>query len=163
KLVSGERGDDGLTGSGKMLGTPDYVAPEQTLDAARADVRSDIYSLGCTLYFLLTGGPPFQAGSLFEVLLAHQSAEPRPLNVARPAVPEQPRAGSAGSAKRRPRPVRTVSKQQRHMAAGVLAGLALVALIGLWAGGVFKVKTKDGTIVLENLPDDAEVLVDGDK
>ena len=51
-----ETGVDGsLTAEGAMLGTPDYVAPEQTLDAARAD----IYSLGCTLYHLLTGRPPF--------------------------------------------------------------------------------------------------------
>jgi serine/threonine protein kinase len=66
----------GLTQSGHVLGTPDYLAPEQALDARSADVRSDLYSLGCTLYFLLTGQPPFSGASMAEVLLKHQMAEP---------------------------------------------------------------------------------------
>ncbi len=56
-----------------MLGTPDYIAPEQIVDARRADIRADIYSLGCTFYYLLTGGPPFQAASLYEIFQAHHS------------------------------------------------------------------------------------------
>ena len=71
--------DVGLTQEGQMLGTPDYIAPEQTLDAQKADIRADIYSLGCTLYYLLKGGPPFQGSSLFEVLQAHHSMEAKPL------------------------------------------------------------------------------------
>ena len=51
----------GLTHEGQMLGTPAYIAPEQISNARRADIRADIYSLGCTLYCLLTGGPPFRA------------------------------------------------------------------------------------------------------
>ena len=85
-----EKADDtGLTGEGQMLGTPDYIAPEQTLDAAKADIRADIYSLGCTLYFLLTGAPPFRGKSLGAVILAHQSTEAKPLNLVRPEVPEE--------------------------------------------------------------------------
>ena len=61
----------GLTNEGQMLGTPDYIAPEQTLDAQKADIRADIYSLGCTLYYLLAGRPPFQGNSLYEILQAH--------------------------------------------------------------------------------------------
>ncbi len=67
--------DKALPHTGQMLGTPDYIAPEQSLDAARADVRADIYSLGCTLHYFLAGSPPFQGASLYEVLQAHHSME----------------------------------------------------------------------------------------
>jgi len=79
--------DKSLTHEGQMLGTPDYIAPEQSLDAATADIRADIYSLGCTLSYLLTGGPPYQGTSLYEVLQAHHSIEAKPLNLVRPDVP----------------------------------------------------------------------------
>src|SRR5487761_1354918 len=88
--ASSEKGaESGLTKSGQMLGTPDYVAPEQTLDAHKADIRADIYSLGCTLYFLLSGGPPFQEQSLYEILEAHRKREPKPLSLVRPEIPAE--------------------------------------------------------------------------
>jgi serine/threonine protein kinase len=83
----GEEADRGLTGTGAMLGTPDYIAPEQTLDAAKADIRADIYSLGCTLYYLLAGTPPFKANSRFELLQAHHMKDAVPLNQIRADVP----------------------------------------------------------------------------
>jgi serine/threonine protein kinase len=79
----------GLTGSGMMLGTPEYMAPEQFSDAAKADVRADIYSLGCTLYFLLAGRPPFQSHDLYALLVAHHSQEAVPLDRARADVPAE--------------------------------------------------------------------------
>jgi hypothetical protein len=89
KATREREADAGLTGTGMMLGTPDYLAPEQALDAASADIRADIYSLGCTLYFLLSGGPPFQGRSQFELLQAHQSLSPTPLNRVREDVPAE--------------------------------------------------------------------------
>jgi serine/threonine protein kinase len=83
-----EKGEDvGLTGTGQVLGTPDYIAPEQIQDAARADIRADIYSLGCTLYHLLAGAPPFTGKSLYEKFQAHHTLEAQPLNLVRPEVP----------------------------------------------------------------------------
>ncbi len=87
KIQSEGAVDGGLTQEGQMLGTPDYIAPEQITDARGADIRSDIYSLGCTLYYLLTGGPPFQATSLYELFQAHHSTDATPLNLVRPEVP----------------------------------------------------------------------------
>jgi serine/threonine-protein kinase len=69
-----------------MLGTPDYQAPEQALDFRGTDIRTDIYSLGCTFYYLLTGKPPFE-GTLAEKLLKHQQADPKPVSKCRNDVP----------------------------------------------------------------------------
>jgi serine/threonine-protein kinase len=77
----------GLTREGAVLGTADFMAPEQARDAHGADSRCDLYSLGCTLYYLLTGRTPFQAGSLTQLLLKHQTEEAVPLQSLRPDVP----------------------------------------------------------------------------
>jgi len=64
------------------------MAPEQAEDARRADVRSDLYSLGCTLYHLLAGRPPWVGGSLLHKVRAHAEREPEPIREHRPDVPE---------------------------------------------------------------------------
>ena len=74
---------------GMLIGTADFVAPEQARDPCLVDTRADIYSLGCTLYFLLTGRPPFEGSNLMQKLLQHQEAEPTPLRQLRPDVPEE--------------------------------------------------------------------------
>src|SRR5204863_1330841 len=65
------RAGHGLTTADTVLGTPDYIAPEQTRDSRDVDIRADVYSLGCTLYFLLKGGVPFPEGSVPPKLAAH--------------------------------------------------------------------------------------------
>jgi serine/threonine-protein kinase len=71
----------------KVLGTADYLAPEQALDSHSVDSRADIYSLGCTAYFLLSGHPPFTEGTLAQRLMAHQTKEPPPLEAECPGIP----------------------------------------------------------------------------
>ncbi len=235
KLVSERRAGDGLTRENALMGTPHYLAPEQALDAAKADIRADIYSLGCTLYCLLTGNAPFAGDTEMKVLLAHQHETARPLSEVRPDVPrelsdlvarmlaknpaERPQtpieAGQAllpfvkqGAAGARPAPavaqaatsatiapaVMTVELpvpgEVEHSRAGknspaataeaslrrrptsyrkwppvwqwtgiVALGL-FAAFFGMW-GVVVLLRTPTGTIVIENVPADAQVLVDG--
>src|SRR5207302_988399 len=76
-----------LTACGAIMGTPDYIAPEQIQDPHRADIRADIYSLGCTLYQLLGGRVPFPEGNVMEKLKSHASRTPAALRELRPEVP----------------------------------------------------------------------------
>ena len=71
-----------------ILGTADYLAPEQALDSHKVDARADIYALGGVLYFCLTGHPPFPEGSVPKRLLDHQQSEPSDILIDRPDAPE---------------------------------------------------------------------------
>jgi formylglycine-generating enzyme required for sulfatase activity/serine/threonine protein kinase len=223
--------DRSLTHEGQMLGTPDYIAPEQSLDATKADIRADIYSLGCTLYYLLSGGPPFRGSSLYEVLQAHHEFEAKALNRVRPEVPRELAAvvrkmmakepahrfqtpsevaqalkpfckpGESGTAlapgeleSATPSTLvqdaespQAVSVRQSLVWIGgpkpklvhgecatqirvrplppwmwpVLAGLITLGFLITWLPGVVRPKTRGAEVVVENLPDNAVVEVDG--
>ena len=71
-----------------ILGTADYLSPEQAEDSHTVDIRSDIYSLGATFYFLLTGSQPFPEGTIPQKLIWHRSREPKSVREIRPEVPE---------------------------------------------------------------------------
>lgn len=72
---------------GQMLGTTDYMSPEQANDSHGVDARTDLYSLGCSMYYLLTGKPPFPTGTLAQKLLKHQIETPKKISELRPDVP----------------------------------------------------------------------------
>ena len=81
------RGD--LTAAGAIMGTPDFISPEQADDAQTADIRSDIYSLGATLYYLLSGRVPFNDGSVMQKLQSHAEIEPESLVALRDDIPTE--------------------------------------------------------------------------
>ncbi|MCA8992224.1 MAG: protein kinase [Planctomycetaceae bacterium] len=81
------RGD--LTAAGAIMGTPDFISPEQANDARQVDIRSDIYSLGATMYYLLSGRPPFADGSVMHKLKSHAQVEPDSLKTLRDDVPDE--------------------------------------------------------------------------
>lgn len=107
-----------ITASGVTLGTFDYISPEQARDPRLADVRSDIYSLGCTLFYMLTGQPPFPEGTALQKLLRHNSDEPPDVRQFRPDLPPQVSALIAKMLAKRP--------AQRHQSAAELIAELIV-------------------------------------
>ena len=88
-------GEADLTATGMTIGTFDYIAPEQARSPRDADTRSDIYSLGCTMFYMLTGRPPFPGGTPLQKLLSHQGDQPPALLELRDDIP-QPLASVVG-------------------------------------------------------------------
>lgn len=87
RLLRSDNPEEDLTVSGVTLGTFDYISPEQARDPRLADARSDIYSLGCTFFFMMTGRPPFPEGTMLQKLLQHQGDKPPDI---RQFVPDTP-------------------------------------------------------------------------
>lgn len=82
-----EGGGTIVTSQNTLMGTPDYVSPEQSRDVHDVDIRSDLYSLGCTLYYLLAGQVPFPEGTPLEKLMRHATTEATPVEAIRPEIP----------------------------------------------------------------------------
>ncbi len=262
RMQSERKAGGGLTQVDAFMGTPEYVSPEQATDARSADTRADIYSLGCTLFFLLAGRPPFQGGTAVKLIMAHIEKEAPALHEVRADVPAElsavvarmlakdpahrfqtpvevaqalaafvkagtkpamgvasppsgvssPSTGTAlaadtsqikailpdvpgkvpapnapdeaetasvfaglgesvASAKKKGKPARKAAKpvaaaalsssqKKWLLGGGIGVGVLLLALLGMWAS-VVTVKTPNGTIVVENVPTDAEVQVVG--
>jgi hypothetical protein len=150
-----------LTLTGTVMGTPDYIAPEQARDAHTADIRADIYSLGCTLYHLLAGHAPFPEGSVVQKVKAHMEHDPRPLSAVRPDVPPElvrviERMTAKDAADRFQTPAEVLEAltpflappeppRRRWWFPAVPAGLAAVVL----AGVLVYVQTDKGTLVIQ--------------
>lgn len=79
--------ESALTHPNSVVGTLDYASPEQLADASKADARSDLYSTGCTLYFALSGRPPFEGGDIVSKIFRHRMEDPDPLEKICPDVP----------------------------------------------------------------------------
>ncbi|MCS6852307.1 MAG: protein kinase [Gemmataceae bacterium] len=88
-LSDHDEGLTALTQQGGVVGTPDYMAPEQARDSRTVDIRADLYSLGGTLHYLLTGRVPFPGGTVGEKLYRHWCEEPTPVESLRPEVPPE--------------------------------------------------------------------------
>ena len=129
-----------------MMGTADYMAPEQALDFHQADIRADIYSLGATFYYLLTGQPPFPGGTLTQKLLRHQQAEAPSVKHSRRDVPPAVAAVVGKMLAKRPQDryqvpadvVRALAEETGHsidrrmvLHRGAAIGLVLVGAAGL--------------------------------
>ena len=177
--------DGRLTQLGSMMGTPDYMAPEQADDAHSADIRADIYSLGCTLYCLLAGEAPFSAGSAADKLQAHSQQAARPLSEIRDDVPAELEAVIARMMNKSPderyrvpldvakalepfvgKPAvggHAVSKPvlQSHRSIVVPLAIVVTLLLGFFIAltGVIVVMTDQGRMVIQSEVGDVQVVV----
>lgn len=86
---AGDKISTELTSTGTVIGTPEFMSPEQAKNSSAVDHRSDLYSLGCTFYYLLTGDSPFPNGTPLEKLLQHQMDPPRPVQLIRLELPPE--------------------------------------------------------------------------
>lgn len=174
--------DAALTGAGMVMGTADYLAPEQASDPHAADIRADVYALGCTLYHLLAGRPPFFGRSLADKLLGHRLGDAAPLEAQRPDLPpdlaavvrrmmaKQPadryqtpaEAAAALEPFARPLPPRGRWRWPLLVAAGLSAlaiGLLAVLLIVITDRGELTIKTVDDSVRVTVLRGGREVEV----
>ena len=119
----GVAGGEKLTATGVAVGTPEYMSPEQVSGRGELDGRSDVYALGCVLYEMLAGQPPFTGATVDSVLRQHLTAVPLRVTIARPAVPlEVACALEQALAKTPADRFATASQFQKALSHGVEAG-----------------------------------------
>lgn len=152
-----------LTGSGQIMGTVDYLAPEQALDSRQADERSDIYALGCTLYALLHGRPMYDGRSMVGRLLAHQNAPVPSLGAGRGDVPGRLEAVFQRMVAKRPGDrFRNMEEVAAALSAAGDAGARSRRRVGIAvsaAAGTGLLAALIGLIAGEDLSDDAVATV----
>lgn len=183
---AGELGvSDTITTTGIAMGTPDYIAPEQADDSHDADIRADIYSLGCTLYFLLAGHPPFLVRGAFQKIDAHRNLAARPISEIRTDAPAEladvlakmmakdparryqspaevgealePFLAESGS----PVPLLPKGRLLGKLLAAVCSAAVLLVLLGAYAFGpvIYRIATNQGELVIETDDPDVEVTI----
>ncbi|HEY7309418.1 MAG TPA: serine/threonine-protein kinase [Gemmataceae bacterium] len=170
-----------LTQLGMLMGTADYMAPEQAADAHAADIRADIYSLGCTLYYLLTGQTPFPEGTVLDKLLAHRQRAPRPLSDFRDDIPpaltrvlermmdkdpaQRYQTPEEAARALRPflnvRPAPVVSRRWIWFAAAAAAVFLLVGALAVTAAVFFFLRGRGETVFATIGPHDVPLTRDG--
>jgi Tol biopolymer transport system component len=184
-LASDRPADGGSTGPNAVLGTPDYMAPEQAEDARAADARADVYSLGCTLFHLLTGRAPFAGRTVLLKLLAHRGDERPSACALRPEVPAALDAVLRRALARRPgerfgaaaelaealapftdpdyRPGPPARRTRRpRLVAGIVLALLLAGLTG--AAGVIRLSAGKGReVVIETDDPGIQVVIQGER
>jgi WD40 repeat protein len=162
----------GLTGAGTVMGTAEYVAPEQATDPRTADIRADIYSLGCTLFHLLAGRPPFEGGTVPEKIARHASAPVPPLTVVPPGLaavvarmtakdPAQRYATPAEVAEALAPFTEAGAARPRRPRKRLLIAVALGLAVGLVAvaGIILRIQTESGEVVVETEDKSLELIV----
>ncbi|MCI0681617.1 MAG: protein kinase [Gemmataceae bacterium] len=163
---------ESLPAATTAMGTPEYMAPEQWQDAHAVDIRADLYSLGCTLYHLLAGNPPFP-GDVLQQRIAHLEKTPTPIRQLRPDVPAKlsqllDQLLAKDAARRPSTPAQVVADLapftatvgvQRSFWTKLRAAVAGFVALALVAGGVIYVVTDVGTVVVKTDDPDVEVAV----
>ncbi len=167
--LTAERGEDGLTDQNVVMGTPEYMAPEQAEDSRSADTRADVYSLGCTLFYLLTGKAPYPASTSMLKILGHRE---RPV----PAIPGLPdglmallrrlmakrpedRYQTPGEAAAALAPFTRPTEERPRAGVWGLAAVALLAAAALAGVVVHRIQTDNGELSITTEDDDIEVVV----
>jgi serine/threonine protein kinase len=128
RFVSEVEEDGGLTRDGQVIGSADYMAPEQVANAKRADIRADIYGLGATLFHLITGAVPLPGKTLLETYLNRLQSDPPPLSTLAPGIPQGLDAVVAKMLKPRPQERYQTPEEVAADLAAILSGARSAAI-----------------------------------